>query len=164
MFIGIIFAKPTAARLSNTRNTTAFLRPPVTGLTACCWKNCPSQVLLACCKYRNAGCNIISMTNRQRFRAKWRSLRKKARLTLECDELWSFSGHKGNQQWVWLALDRQTRRIVGCHVSHRDESGAKALWVSLPPVCGLLYGLLGSLRVCFAGYTPPGGRKGDRAD
>ena len=30
---------------------------------------------------------------------------KKGRLTIQCDELWSFVDNKGNQQWVWLALD-----------------------------------------------------------
>ncbi|WP_445243201.1 MULTISPECIES: IS1 family transposase [unclassified Microcoleus] len=31
------------------------------------------------------------------------------------DELWSFVDSKGNQQWVWLALDAETREIVGVH-------------------------------------------------
>ncbi len=60
--------------------------------------------------------------------------KKKARLTLECDEPWSFSGHGGDQQWVWLALDREMREIVGCHVGRRDASGVKAFWASWPPV------------------------------
>lgn len=30
---------------------------------------------------------------------------KKGRLTIQCDELWSFVDNKGNKQWVWLALD-----------------------------------------------------------
>jgi hypothetical protein len=38
---------------------------------------------------------------------------KKRRLILECDELWSFVGRKREQQWLWLALDRNTREIVG---------------------------------------------------
>lgn len=39
--------------------------------------------------------------------------------------------------------------IVGAHVGDRSETGAKALWRSLPPVyrqCAMLYRLLGSLR------------------
>ena len=28
-------------------------------------------------------------------------------------ELWSFVGHKDNKQWMWSALDRERRRIVG---------------------------------------------------
>lgn len=56
------------------------------------------------------------------------------RLVLECDELWSFVGNKENKQWVWLALDRDTREIVGAYVGRRDAEAAKALWASLPRV------------------------------
>ncbi len=58
--------------------------------------------------------------------------RKKGALIIECDELWSFVGSKQNKQWVWLAQDRNTREIVGCHIGARDETGAVALWQSLP--------------------------------
>ena len=37
----------------------------------------------------------------------------KKRLTVQMDELWSFVDKKGNEQWVWLALDAETREIVG---------------------------------------------------
>jgi IS1 family transposase len=66
----------------------------------------------------------------------------KARLTVECDELWSFVGHKGNKQWVWLALDRDTREIVGVAIGARDEATARQLWESLPAVyrqCAVCY-------------------------
>ena len=39
---------------------------------------------------------------------------------------------KSNRQWLWLALDRKTREIVGCFVGARNESGAQGLWDSLP--------------------------------
>ena len=39
---------------------------------------------------------------------------------------------KGNQRWVWLALDRETREIIGCHVGDRSKDSAQALWDSLP--------------------------------
>lgn len=51
---------------------------------------------------------------------------------IECDELWSFVGSKSKPYWVWLALDRQTREIVGCHLGSRDEEGAIGLWQNLP--------------------------------
>lgn len=38
---------------------------------------------------------------------------KKGKLTIQCDELWSFVDNKGNQQWVWLALNADTRERVG---------------------------------------------------
>ncbi len=40
----------------------------------------------------------------------------KRRLTVQMDELWSFVDDKGNEQWVWLALDTETREIVGCYI------------------------------------------------
>jgi insertion element IS1 protein InsB len=55
-----------------------------------------------------------------------------ARLTVQMDELWSFVDHKGNKQWVWLALDAATREIIGCHVGDRSQVSAQALWDSLP--------------------------------
>jgi len=48
--------------------------------------------------------------------------------------MWSFVGHKGNTQWIWLALDRDTREIVGVAIGARDEATAQQLWASLPPV------------------------------
>jgi IS1 family transposase len=62
---------------------------------------------------------------------------------LECDKLWSFVGNKGNKQWVWLALDRETREIVGVCVGKRDRTDAQVLWDSLP----LIY------RQCAVSYT-----------
>lgn len=56
------------------------------------------------------------------------------RLTLECDEAWSFVGSHDNKQWIWLALDRNTHEIVGVHVGDRSAAGAQALWDSLPEV------------------------------
>jgi len=54
-------------------------------------------------------------------------------LTLECDELWSYVGNKRCQCWLWLALDVQTRLIVGCAIGPRTDETAQALWDSLPP-------------------------------
>ena len=66
----------------------------------------------------------------------------KGRLTIECDELWSFVGNKANKQWVWLAIDLDTRQCVGCFVGSRSREGAQGLWDSLPPVyrqCAVAY-------------------------
>lgn len=65
---------------------------------------------------------------------------KKGRLTLECDEAWLFVGNKDNKQWIWLAINREPREIVGMHVG--DRSRAKALWQSIPSVyrqCAVCY-------------------------
>ena len=66
---------------------------------------------------------------------------KKA-LTVQMDELWSFVNHKGNKQWVWIAIDAHSREIVGLHVGDRSSESAKALWRSMPGVyrqCAIIY-------------------------
>lgn len=39
---------------------------------------------------------------------------------LELDEVWSFVGSKANQAWLWTALCRRTRQIVGWVLGSRD--------------------------------------------
>lgn len=66
----------------------------------------------------------------------------KGSITIQCDELWSFVGHKKNKYWIWLAMDASTREIVGAHVGDRSQAGAQALWDSLPSVyrqCAVCY-------------------------
>jgi len=58
----------------------------------------------------------------------------KGRLTIECDEAWSFVQNSLNKQWIWLAIDRDSKEIVGVHVGDRSRDGAQALWDSLPAV------------------------------
>mgnify|MGYP001826197274 CR=1 FL=1 len=70
------------------------------------------------------------------------SQKSKGKLTIQCDEAWSFVGNKGNKQWIWLALDAKTREIVGVYVGDRSETGARGLWNSLPGVyrqCAFAY-------------------------
>lgn len=63
-------------------------------------------------------------------------------LTIECDEMWSFVGSKQNQLYIWLAIDRKTREIVGCFIGDRTRNSARKLWHSLPSVyrqCAVAY-------------------------
>lgn len=56
--------------------------------------------------------------------------------------MWSFVEMKLNKQWIWLALDQDSKEIVGLNVGSRDRTGAKGLWKSLPPVyrqCAVCY-------------------------
>ncbi len=69
--------------------------------------------------------------------------KKKGKLIIQCDEMWSFVGCKGNKQWIWLAIDILTKEIVGVYIGKRDESGAIGLWDSLPAV----------YRQCAVSYT-----------
>lgn len=52
---------------------------------------------------------------------------------LQCDELWSFVRRNTNKQWVWFALDADTRQIMAFHVRDRSEEGAWGWWNHLPP-------------------------------
>lgn len=52
---------------------------------------------------------------------------------LELDELWSYVGAHDKKVWIWLALERQTRRIVGLAFGDRSDETCRAMWQSLPP-------------------------------
>lgn len=71
------------------------------------------------------------------------SAKLKGRLTIECDEMWSFVGSKKTPFYIWLAIDRDTREIVGCYVGDRSRKSARKLWESLP----------GNDRQCAVAYT-----------
>ncbi len=55
-------------------------------------------------------------------------------LEVEADELWSFVQKKANPQWLWLAMDRQTRQIIAFHVGDRSRDSARQLWQNIPAV------------------------------
>ena len=56
----------------------------------------------------------------------------KKRVVIECDELWSFVGKKPRKQWVWIAMDRESRLVVAMHMGGRGLKGARGLWQNLP--------------------------------
>ena len=54
----------------------------------------------------------------------------------------SFVNCKDNKQQVWLAMDRETREIIGVYIGDRSEEGARQLQNSLPMVdrqCAVCY-------------------------
>jgi IS1 family transposase/transposase-like protein len=70
------------------------------------------------------------------------SEKPRGKLIIECDELWSFVFSKQNKFYVWLAIDRKTREIIGCFIGDRSRQSAQKLWESLPPVyrqCAVAY-------------------------
>ena len=71
------------------------------------------------------------------------SAKTKGPLTIECDEMWSFIGSKKNAVYIWLAIDRYTREIVGRFIGDRTRKSARQLWASLP----------GVYRQCAVAYT-----------
>lgn len=48
------------------------------------------------------------------------------------DELWSFVNDKNQKVWIWVALERETRRIVGLAFGDRSSQTCLELWQSLP--------------------------------
>ncbi len=56
------------------------------------------------------------------------------RLESEADELWSFVGKKSNKQWVWIAMDANSRQIIAFHVGDRSKKSARALWKKIPAI------------------------------
>ncbi len=62
------------------------------------------------------------------------SARALGRLTIECDEMWSFVNSKKNSVYIWLAIDRNSRKIIGCFVGDRTRKSALKLWASLPEI------------------------------
>ncbi len=73
-------------------------------------------------RFRNCSCGegfrkmVARLTKHEKYALVPRRIsvtaKKKGKLTIQCDELWSFVDHKGNKQWVWLGLDADTREIV----------------------------------------------------
>jgi IS1 family transposase len=70
------------------------------------------------------------------------SEKSKGKLVIECDEMWSFVFSKMIKVYIWLAIDRTTREIIGCYLGDRSRQSAKKLWASLPGVyrqCAVTY-------------------------
>ena len=66
----------------------------------------------------------------------------KGKLIIECDEMWSFVSSKQNKLYIWLAIDRATREIIGCYIGDRTRLSARKLWASLPSIyrqCAVAY-------------------------
>jgi insertion element IS1 protein InsB len=63
-------------------------------------------------------------------------------LEVEADELWSFVQKKANMQWLWIAMDKQTRQILAFHVGDRSQDSAKHLWAKISAMyreCAIFY-------------------------
>ncbi len=51
---------------------------------------------------------------------------------LELEEMWTFVGRKKRKVWLWLAVERASRRIVAWVLGQRDGATARRLWQALP--------------------------------
>ena len=50
----------------------------------------------------------------------------------EADEMWSFVKCKENKQWVWIAIDVETRQVIAFYVGDRSRKSARKLWNRIP--------------------------------
>lgn len=57
---------------------------------------------------------------------------KKRWEVLELDELWTFVGRKKRKVWLWLVVERASRRIVAWTLGSRGEAPLRRLWAALP--------------------------------
>jgi len=46
--------------------------------------------------------------------------------------MWTFVGRKKRKVWLWLAVERTSRRIVAWTLGNRGEASARRLWQLLP--------------------------------
>jgi IS1 family transposase len=52
----------------------------------------------------------------------------------EIDEMWSFVGKKNNKQWIWIALDSETRQVIAFYLGDRSKESARKLWNLIPEI------------------------------
>ena len=52
----------------------------------------------------------------------------------QLDEMWSFVERKSNKQWIWIAMDTNSRQVIAFHVGDRGISGASKLWDKIPGI------------------------------
>jgi len=94
--------------------------------------------------------------------------KKKGKLKIQCDEMWSFVGNKDNKQWIWLAIDAST--FINCRsIYWQKRSSWRSRIVgffttSLSSMCRKLYRLLECLGHSFSSKKIQGSRKGDWPD
>jgi insertion element IS1 protein InsB len=54
------------------------------------------------------------------------------RLEVAADEMSSFVQARANTQWIWMAMDAQSRQVIAFHVGDRSRRRAKRLWAKIP--------------------------------
>ena len=53
--------------------------------------------------------------------------------SVELDEMWSFVQNKGNQRWLWLAIDHNTRTVLAYTFGRRKDKVFRELKALLQP-------------------------------
>ncbi len=57
---------------------------------------------------------------------------KLLRVRAEADEMWSFVGENINKQWVWLAIDVESRQVIAFYVGDHSRKAARNVWQQIP--------------------------------
>ena len=108
--------------------------------------------------------------------AKYASLQQKVqvtpkpkhRLTVQMDELWSFVNDKDHEQWVWLAIDADTRSYCGLHYWRPQRQVSTSLvgfpTSGLSPMCSVLHRFLVILSGCLTQQTTSSSRERNWTD
>lgn len=60
--------------------------------------------------------------------------KKRGKLLMQMDEMWSFVSRRATKAWIWIAMDAETREIISLVVGDRSSDTAQKLWDSLPSV------------------------------
>ena len=53
---------------------------------------------------------------------------------VELDEMWSFVKSRNNEIWIWLALEVNSRKVIGYAVGDRSVYTFKRLWDGLDEI------------------------------
>jgi insertion element IS1 protein InsB len=55
----------------------------------------------------------------------------------EADEMWSFVQNKGNERWLWYAIDKQTRSILAYVFGRHTLKGESKAFLELKALLAL---------------------------
>jgi insertion element IS1 protein InsB len=58
---------------------------------------------------------------------------------IEIDELYSFIGRKENRKWVWMAICRNTKRMLGFQIGGRGKKTLQKLYEKIKPMEVITY-------------------------
>ena len=109
--------------LPDQRGDSPLLGPITFGETLPCWHCTDSaslrELVAALCK-----AEISAGSTKHRTAGLFTP---KKRVVIECDELWSFVGKKARKQWIWIAMDCESRLVVAMHICSRGLRSKRTL-------------------------------------
>ena len=52
--------------------------------------------------------------------------------SIECDEIWAFTGSKKTPAWIWLSWSYQTTQALSFAVGKRNTQTGRIMWQAIP--------------------------------